>query len=42
MTSKRSNGKFEVDVQKFRDEGNWKKVIDIADQQTGKAGADGN
>lgn len=42
MSSKRSTGKYELDVQRFRDEGNWKKIIEITEQQNGKAGVDGN
>ena len=42
MSSKRSSGKLEVDVQRFRDEGSWKKIIEIAEQQSGKVGVDGN
>jgi len=42
MSSKRSTGKYEVDLQRFRDEGNWKKIIEIAEQQNGKVGVDGN
>jgi len=40
MSSKRSSGKLEVDVQRFRDEGSWKKIIEIAEQQSGKVGVD--
>lgn len=34
MTSKKSTGKVEVDVQKMRDEGNWKRLMELA--ETGK------
>ncbi|XP_046456271.1 tetratricopeptide repeat protein 7B-like isoform X2 [Daphnia pulex] len=31
MTSKKSTGKLEIDVQKLRDEGNWKKLIELTE-----------
>ncbi|KAI9556045.1 hypothetical protein GHT06_018612 [Daphnia sinensis] len=36
MTSKKSTGKLEVDVQKLRDEGSWKKLIELT--EGGKVG----
>jgi len=37
MTSKKSTGKVELDVQKMRDEGNWKRLIELT--ETGKIGS---
>ena len=31
MTSKKSAGKVEMDVQKMRDEGNWKRLMELAE-----------
>ena len=39
MTSKKSTGKLEIDVQKLRDEGNWKKLIELT--EGGKIGING-
>lgn len=40
MTSKKSTGKLEVDVQKLRDEGSWKKLIELT--EGGKVGINGD
>jgi len=37
--AKKSTGKIEVDVQKLRDEGNWKKLIELS--ENGKVGING-
>ncbi len=39
MTSKKSTGKLEIDVQKLRDEGNGKKLIELT--EGGKIGING-
>ena len=39
MTSKKSTGKIEVDVQKLRDEGCWKRLIELT--ENGKVGING-
>lgn len=40
MTSKKSTGKVELDIQKMRDEANWKRLIELA--ETGKIGINGS
>lgn len=40
MASKKSTGKLEIDVQKLRDEGSWKKLIELT--EGGKIGINGS
>lgn len=40
MTSKKSTGKIEIDVQKLRDEGSWKRLVELT--EGGKIGINGN
>lgn len=37
-----STGKLDLDVQRFRDESNWRKVIELAEQHNAKLGKNGN
>lgn len=39
MSSKKSVTKNDVDIQKLRDEGNWKRLIELS--ETGRLGANG-
>ena len=39
--AKKSSGKLEIDVQKFRDDCNWKRVIELAEQYNSTVGKNG-
>ena len=37
-----STGRLDVDVQRFRDDSNWRKVIELAEQHNAKSGKNGD